>query len=106
MQANRPSESDQCRPGIIHLKFHVGGKIGESRVHAIGGQDEVDHVVGAALSHSEGHLIIRHGQFFVRHPAGDFDDLVDIGANIAGVLDYGMKAIQHRAANELGPAHA
>src|ERR1700693_4135004 len=83
----------------------MGGEVGEGGVDAIGGQDKVDYIVGAALSHAERHLIIRHGQLFIGHPARDFNDLVDVGAHVAGVVNDWMKAVEHRTARQLRPAH-
>ena len=54
MQANNPSESDQCRPGVVHLKFHVGGEIGKRSIDAIGSQDEVDNFVGGPCAIPKG----------------------------------------------------
>ena len=85
-------------PGIVHLKLHVGGKIGEGCVHAVGGKDEVDYVIGAVFFPAERQLIVRHGQLFVGHPLGDFDNFLDVSADVARVLNHGMKTVEHRAA--------
>ena len=67
--------------GIVHLEFHVSGKIGERSVHAISSQDEVDHVIRVVEVKRK--LVVRHGKFFVSHPAGDLGDLVNVSANVA-----------------------
>ena len=71
---------------------------------AVGGHDEVDGVIGAALPDAEGQLVVRHGKFFVGHPAGDFANLVDVGVDVARVLDDGRKAVEDGAAGELAGA--
>jgi hypothetical protein len=48
-------------------------------------------------------VVFGHGEFFVGHPAGDFDELLDARVNVAGILDYGRKAIEYGAADGFGP---
>ena len=70
-------------PGIIHLEFHVSRKISKCRVHGIGSEDEIEHVIGAALPHAERDLILGHWQFFVSHPPSDFYNFFDMRVNVA-----------------------
>ena len=91
---------------IVNLKLHVAGKIGESCVHAISRENEVDQVISAVFLPSERELVVWHGQLFVGHPLGDFDNFLNVGAYVARVLNNRMKAVEHRAAGEFGPARA
>ena len=90
--------------GVIHLKFYVGGEIGEGGVYDVGDHDEVDGFVGVVLADAEGQVVLGHGKFFVGHPAGDFDDFFDVGVHVTGIFDDGRKAIEDRTTDGFGPA--
>jgi hypothetical protein len=49
-------------------------------------------------------VVFGHGEFFVGHPAGDFDELLDARVDVARIFDYGREAIEHGAADGFGPA--
>jgi len=75
--------------GVVHLEFDVGVKVGEGGIDGIGDQNEIDGIVGIALANAEGKGEFRHGQFFVGHPRGDFDDLVVMRVDVAGRFNGG-----------------
>ena len=102
MQAKQGVGVGPVTSGIVDLKLRVRIEIGEGRVDGVGGHDEVDRVVGAALCDAERQLIVGHGQVFVGHPGGDFAKLCDVGVDIARVLDDWGKAVEDGATGDFG----
>jgi hypothetical protein len=85
------------------LELYVGSEIGEGGVYHVGDHDEVDGFVGIVRADAQGQVVFGHGEFFVGHPAGDFAELLDARVDVAGILDYGRKAIEYGAADGFGP---
>ena len=89
--------------GVVHLKFYVGGEVSEGCVYDVCDHDEINGFVGIVRADAEWQKIIGHGKFFVGHPAGDFDEFVEIGVDVARIFDDGRKAIEDGAADGFGP---
>jgi hypothetical protein len=79
-------------------------EIRERRVDHIRDHDEIDRLIRIVHAHASRHVIFRHGQLFVRHPSGYFDDFIDVRVHVARVFNDGAKAIENGATNRLGPA--
>jgi hypothetical protein len=82
----------------------MGGEVGEGGVHDVGDHDEINDFVGVVLADAERQVVFGHGEFFVGHPAGDFDEFVEVGVDVARIFDDGRKAIEDGTADGLGPA--
>src|ERR1700723_2833847 len=91
--------------GVVHLEFYVGGEVREGSVYDIRDHDEINSFVGIVRADAERQEIIRHGQFFVGHPAGDFDELLHVRADVARIFDHGRQAIEDGTADGFGPTH-
>src|SRR5580704_17644994 len=89
--------------GVIHLEFYVSGEIGEGGVYDVRDHDEINGFVGVVLADAERQVIFGHGKLFVGHPAGDFDELVHVGVDVARVFDNGRQAIEDGTADGFGP---
>src|SRR5271156_6260502 len=91
--------------GGIHPKIYLSGEVGEGSVYHVCDHDEVNRFIGIVRADAEGQGIVGHGEFFVGHPAGDFDELAQVRVDVARIFNNGRKAIEDGTADRFGPTH-
>jgi hypothetical protein len=87
----------------LNLELHVVREIRERRIDRIRDHNEINLLVRIA-SDIERFSVIGHRQFFIRHPARNFDNLPYVCADVPRMLYDRPKAVEYGAADGFRPA--